>query len=507
MDSLTPTAAADRLAEVHEDLARAARQGLDQRAWFELAHATAEMAAVRALLRRADQDRLTEGAALVLAAESIPEIEMRLSRVGLLPAPRTPLPPVPGEIIDALAGALPEPQLPEELAMVRDTFRRFAEAEIAPIASDIHRRNLDIPERLISGLAELGAFGMSIPERYGGTASGGAEDVLAMLIATEELSRASLGAGGSLITRPEIIARAVLAGGTEEQKQRILPDIASGALMGAVAVTEPDYGSDVANLATAATYDGTHWRISGTKTWCTFAGRADVLAVLARTDPDRARGHRGLSLLLVPKPPQPGESFRIERDGGTIEGRAIDTLGYRGMHSFEVRFEGFPAAEIVGGEEGLGQGFYLQMAGFENGRIQTAARAVGVMRAAREAALAYAEGRRVFGQRLVEYELTRTKLATMAATIEGARELAFEAATALSQARAPLEASLAKFYACRAAESVTREAMQLHGGMGYAEEYPVSRYFVDARVLSIFEGAEETLALRVIAKGLAQYLD
>jgi (2S)-methylsuccinyl-CoA dehydrogenase len=505
MHVLTLTALEERLSQVQAHLQRAADAAHDQRSLFELVHATATMAATRALVRLAVNEPTSEAAALVLGYEALPEIGLRLARAGMGVA-LDPLPPIATETLAEVAHDLSGPVLADELAMVRDTFRRFAESEIAPIASEIHRRNLDIPEHLITGLAELGAFGMSVPEAYGGTATGGSEDMLAMLVATEELSRASLGAGGSLITRPEIIARALLAGGTEEQKQRLLPQIASGELMGAVAVTEPDYGSDVAHLTTTATHNGGRWRVSGTKTWCTFAGRADVLAVLARTDPNRDLGHRGLSLLLVPKPRQAGEAFRVEADGGVLEGRAIDTLGYRGMHSFEVRFDGFPAAEVVGGDAGLGRGFYLQMAGFENGRIQTAARAVGLMRAAHEAALAYAEHRRVFDERLVDYDLARAKLAAMAATIKGARQLAFEAARAMAESRASLEASLAKLYACRAAEWVTREAMQLHGGMGYAEEYPVSRYFVDARVLSIFEGAEETLALRVIAKGLPQYL-
>jgi (2S)-methylsuccinyl-CoA dehydrogenase len=396
--------------------------------------------------------------------------------------------------------------LGEDLELVAETFRRVAVEKIAPVADDIHRQNLDIPESILDQLAQIGAFGLSIPEQFGGSSNESAEDLIAMLVATEELSRASLGAGGSLITRPEILAKALLAGGTEEQKQRFLPELASGELMGAVAVTEPDYGSDVAHITTTATPADGGWRISGTKTWCTFAGRAEILAVLARTDPDRSLGHRGLSLFFVDKARAEGESFRYESNGGVIEGRAIPTLGYRGMHSFEVSFDNVfvPASQLIGESSGLGRGFYLQMAGFENGRIQTAARAVGVMGAAYDAARAYATTRSVFGQPLINYQLSKAKLAKMAATLQAGRQLTYATARLLAQHQGSLEASMAKAYTCRAAEWVTREGMQLHGGMGYAEEYTISRYFVDARVLSIFEGAEETLALKVIARGLAR---
>lgn len=249
------------------------------------------------------------------------------------------------------------------------------------------------------------------------------------------------------------------------------------------------------------------------KTWCTFAARADVLLLLARTDPDRSRSHRGLSLFLVPKPQADGHGFLFTQEpgadgrpggAGRMEGRAIDTLGYRGMHSYEVAFEDWfvPEANLVGGTNGLGKGFYLQMQGFENGRLQTAARALGVMQAAYEAALDYARNRVVFGEPIVEYQLTRAKLAKMAVLIQASRQFSYEVARLMSKGEGTLEASMIKAYVCRAAEWVTREALQIHGGMGYAEEFPVSRYFVDARVLSIFEGADETLCLKVIARRL-----
>jgi (2S)-methylsuccinyl-CoA dehydrogenase len=320
-----------------------------------------------------------------------------------------------------------------------------------------------------------------------------------MVVATEELSRGSLGVGGSLVTRPEILAKAILAGGTEEQKSAWLPRIASGELMVSVAVTEPDYGSDSANIKTSARRDGDLWRLSGVKTWCTFAGRADLMMVLARTDPDRSKAHRGLSLFVVEKPAFPGHEFAL--DG--MEGRAIDTIGYRGMHSYEVAFDGFPvpAANLIGEE---GRGFYYQMTAFANGRLQTAARAVGLMQAAYEAALRYARERVVFGKPLFDYGLTRAKLTRMAALIQGCRQFSLAVAHLLAKGggEGELEASMVKLYACRAAEWVAREAQQIHGGMGYAEEYAVSRYFVDARVLPIFEGAEEVLALKVIARRL-----
>ncbi len=298
-----------------------------------------------------------------------------------------------------------------------------------------------------------------------------------------------------------------MKGGTEEQKQRWLPRIASGELLVGVMVTEPDYGSDVAHLTVTATPVDGGYRINGVKTWATFAGRADLVMLLARTDPDRAAGHRGLSLFVVDKEPAPGVAFSFEQPGGgRLEGRAIDTIGYRGMHSFEVVFEDWfvPAENLVGEAAGLGQGFYLQMEGFENGRLQTAARAVGLMQAAFEAGLAYAQDRQVFGRPVFDYQLTRAKLARMAALIQAGRQFSYAVARRMGAGEGTLEASMVKAYVCRAAEWVTREAMQLHGGMGYAEEFPVSRYFVDARVLSIFEGADETLCLRVIAPRLAE---
>ncbi len=406
--------------------------------------------------------------------------------------------------VAAAASLRADAGLADDLGLVADTFRRFAAEQIAPRAEHIHRTDADIPDDLIAGVAELGCFGLSIPEAYGGFASGTQDDQLAMVIATEELSRASLGAGGSLITRPEILARALEAGGTEEQKRRWLPSIASGETLCAVAVTEPDHGSDVAGLKVAATPVEGGWMLNGTKTWCTFAGKAEALMVLARTDPDPSAGHRGLSILIVEKPADAGHAFRHGVDGGVLEGRAIPTLGYRGMHSFEVSFTDWfvPEANLIGGEDGLGRGFYLQMAGFENGRIQTAARAVGVMDRAFELATDYATERSVFGAPLIDTQLTQVKLGLMNAVIWASRQYTYEVARRLARSEGALDAAMAKAFVCKWAEWVTRESLQIHGGMGYAEEYEISRLFVDARVLSIFEGADETLCLKLIARRL-----
>jgi (2S)-methylsuccinyl-CoA dehydrogenase len=419
--------------------------------------------------------------------------------------------------VAALASDAGPRHLDADFELVQDAFRRFAEDKIRPVAEHVHRDNDDIPDDIISGLAEMGGFGLSIPAEYGGFSEGGESEYLGMVVATEELSRGSLGVGGSLITRPEILTRALLAGGTEEQKQAWLPRLASAEVMAAVAVTEPDYGSDVAGVKVTATPRDGGWLINGVKTWCTFGARADVLMLLARTDPDRSKTHRGLSMFVVPKPRGDGHGFELVQaagdgggsgapGGGKMEGRPIDTIGYRGMHSYEIAFDSWwvAAENQVGLDDGLGRGFYYQMAGFENGRLQTAARAVGVMQAAFEEARQYAADRVVFGRPIAEYQLTQAKLGRMAVLIQAARQFAYEVAKMMGRGEGLLEASMVKAYVCKAAEWVTREAMQIHGGFGYAEEYPVSRYFVDARVLSIFEGADETLCLKVIARRLVE---
>ena len=410
-----------------------------------------------------------------------------------------------GTEILARKGDLGPVVLPEATRMMRDTFERFAREVVAPQAEAIHREDLTIPDDIIEGLKALGCFGLSVPERFGGLLPDDREDTLGMIVATEALSKASLGAAGSLITRPEILARALLAGGTEEQKSHWLPRIAAGDPLVAISVTEPGTGSDVASVALRATRCEGGWRLNGAKTWCTFAGKAELILVLARTDPDPKAGHRGLSLFLVEKPGTNAHEFAHRSPGGgEMSGRAIATLGYRGMHSYEMFYDDFfvPDSHVLGGEAGLGKGFYYQMRGFSGGRIQTAARATGLMEAAFEAALRYSEDRTVFGQSVSRYGLSKVKLARMAMALQSARMLTLEVGRLLDAGEGQMEASLVKLYACRAAETVCREALQLHGGMGYAEETAVSRYFVDARVLSIFEGAEETLALKVVGRAL-----
>lgn len=486
---------------------------------YDLAHAAAQVETARALLEYGAKGDVEARITCAFTADMAHDVMSRLAGReadwgsqpgalnGALPFMSSFRDP---EFLASLAETQGLRHRDGEMEMVGDTFRSFAEKVIKPHAEHVHRTNDDVPEEIVQGLAEMGAFGLSVPAEYGGFSEGGSNEYIGMVVATEELSRVSLGIGGSLITRPEILARALETGGTEEQKQHWLPQLASAEVMNAVAVTEPDYGSDVAGVkVTAASVEG-GWLINGVKTWCTFGARADVLMLLARTDPDRSRTHRGLSMFIVPKERGDGHGFTQTQDnahgGGKMEGRPIDTIGYRGMHSYEIALENWfvPSENLIGGEAGLGRGFYYQMAGFENGRLQTAARAVGVMQAALEEARQYAEDRKVFGQSVGDYQLNAAKLGRMAATVQGARQFSYDIARQVAGGEGRLEAALLKAYVCKAAEWVTREAMQIHGGMGYAEEYTVSRLWVDARVLSIFEGADEVLCLRVIAKQLVE---
>jgi (2S)-methylsuccinyl-CoA dehydrogenase len=389
----------------------------------------------------------------------------------------------------------------------REAFEDFAKNQVVPHAEHVHRNDDLIPEEIIQGLRDMGCFGLCIPEKFGGIQPDDKPDNISMLVVTEELSRGSLGLAGSLITRPEILSKALLKGGTQEQKDRYLPRIASGELMGGIMVTEPNYGSDVAGISVTAKEVEGGYVINGVKTWCTFAGYATLLLILCRTESDPSLKHKGLSILLAEKPSFTGhEFFHKQEGGGTIQGKAIGTIGYRGMHSFEVSFEEFfvPKNNLLGEEEGRGKGFYYQMEGFAGGRIQTAARANGVMQASMEAAFRYAQERKVFSKPIFDYNLTKYKIAKMAMIIQASRQYTNYVAKLLDEHKGQMEATLIKFYASKIAEWVAREAMQIHGGMGYAEEYAVSRYYVDARVFSIFEGAEEVMALRVIAKDLLE---
>ena len=528
----SPTPDLTRAAEATELARRVVEQGVrtlaalggpdDQQVLaYDLAHSAAAVETARSLN---DYSRKGNTEALItcaFVADMLHEVSARLlGREDMWGVEKNPLADAhefmttfrEPEFLASLAFTAGPRHLEDEFEMVQDTFRSFATKVIAPHAEHVHRHNADVPEEIISGLSELGAFGLSVPSEYGGFSEGGDGEYMANCIATEELSRASLGIGGSLITRPEILTRALVNGGTEAQKQEWLTKLATAEVMAAVAVTEPDYGSDVANLTTMAV-KGTNeagvegYVINGVKTWCTFAARANVLMLLARTDPDRSKTHRGLSLFIVPKPQGEAHGFMFKQPGGgKMEGRPIDTIGYRGMHSYEIAIENWfvPADHLIGEESGLGKGFYYQMSGFENGRLQTAARAVGVMQAAYESAVEYANNRKVFGHNIAEYQLTQVKLGRMAVITQASRQFSYSVAKLMGKGQGQMEASMVKAYVCKAAEWVSREAMQIHGGFGYAEEYSVSRLFVDARVLSIFEGAEETLCLKVIARRLVE---
>ncbi|HUI26729.1 MAG TPA: acyl-CoA dehydrogenase family protein [Candidatus Kryptonia bacterium] len=390
--------------------------------------------------------------------------------------------------------------------MTRDSVRQFAESEVAPIAEPIHHHDDLIPDSLIAKMAELGFFGMSVPEEFGGGGMGN----LPMIITTEELSRCSLAAAGSLITRPEILTKALLKGGTDVQKQQWLARIASGELMVGISVTEPDTGSDVASVkcrADAAEIGGQKgYVINGAKAWCTFAGRANVLALLARTDPDLKKGARGLSLFIVPKDSFPGHEFEMKQaSGGVLHGKADRTPGYRGMHSFTLSFDNYfvPAENLVGEQSGLNKGFYLQMNGFAAGRLQTGGRATGVSQAALERTAEYANDRKQFGQPIGNFQLTQHKLGRMATHIMAGRQLTYAAALAMDENESiALEPAMAKLFASDVAVWVTQEGQLVHGGWGYAEEFAISRYVVDAQVLPIFEGVKPILELKVIARNL-----
>lgn len=391
----------------------------------------------------------------------------------------------------------------EDAMALRESTRRFARTVVAPRAEEIHRNDLLVPEEFIRGMADLGYFGMSIPEEYGGVGMSN----LMMVVATEELSAASLATAGSLITRPEILTKALLNGGTDGQKREWLPRIASGDLMVAISVTEPNVGSDVASVTCRADETEGGYLINGAKAWCTFAGRADIIALLARTDPDSAKGHKGLSLFIVEKDRFGGHEFEVvQPGGGRITGKADATLGYRGMHSYTLQFDGYfvPAGRLVGGEAGLGKGFYLQMGGFAAGRLQTGGRAVGLAQASLSAAIAYANERPQFGQPIAEFQNTRYEIGCMACALEAARQLSYRAAVAMDAGakNASVLAAMAKLYASRVAVDVSQRAQLLHGGWGYAEEYAISRYVVDALVLPIFEGVEPILEMKVIGRGI-----
>lgn len=411
-----------------------------------------------------------------------------LQAIGFDPATRLAL---SGRVLEGDLGATGIED--ETLLLIQDQFDRFAADHVLPQAQQWHLDDALIPETVIDDLAELGLFGMTIPEAWGGLGL----DKLTMCIATERLSAASLGVG-SLGTRAEIAGELIAQGGTEAQKARFLPGIASGAILPTAVFTEPDIGSDLAHLKTRAARDGAVYRVTGAKTWITHGARADLMTLLVRTDPDKP-DHRGLSMLLAEKPrgtvedpfPAPG-----------MAGSEISTLGYRGMKEYDIGFDGFevPAENLLGGVEG--EGFRQLMATFEAARIQTAARAVGVAENALRVAADYAQQRRQFGKPLSDFPRVSDKLAMMVAELVAARQLTLRAARIKDQGRrSDVEAGMAKLLAARVAWANADSALQIHGGAGYAEVSPISRILVDARILNIFEGAAEIQA-HVIARGL-----
>ena len=383
--------------------------------------------------------------------------------------------------------------LDETLTAIRDQMRKFADSEVVPRAQEWHRSNRYIPLEIIAQMSELGVFGLTIPEAYGGLGLGKES----MCVVSEELARGYIGVG-SLGTRNEIAAELILAGGTEAQKTEWLPKLASGEVLPTAVFTEPNTGSDLASLRTRAVREGDTYKVSGNKTWITHPVRADLMTLLVRTNPQES-GHRGLSMLLAPKPRGTDEN-PFPATGMT--GTEIEVLGYRGMKEYEIAFDAFevPAANLLGGVEGLG--FKQLMQTFESARIQTAARAIGVAQAAMEQALAYAQQRQQFGQPIINFPRVSDKLAMMATEIMIARQLTYFAARQKdSGRRCDLEAGMAKLLAARVAWAAADNAVQIHGGNGFALEFPVSRLLCDARILSIFEGAAEIQA-QVIARRL-----
>ena len=381
--------------------------------------------------------------------------------------------------------------LDEELDMIRDQFRRYAVEKVEPFAHDWHLKNELIPIGIIDELAEMGVFGLTIPEEYGGFGLSKAS----MCVVSEELSRGYIGVG-SLGTRTEIAAELILAGGTEEQKQKWLPALASAEKLPTAVFTEPNTGSDLGALRTRAVKDGDDYKVTGNKTWITHASRTHVMTMLARTDPDTT-DYKGLSMFLAEK--TPGDcAIPFPTDGMT--GGEIEVLGYRGMKEYELAFDNFhvDGANLLGGTEG--KGFKQLMETFESARIQTAARAVGVACSALDVAMQYAVDRKQFGKSLIEFPRVASKLAMMAVEIMVTRQLTYFSAFEKDQGRrCDVEAGMAKLLGARVAWAAADNGLQIHGGNGFALEYKISRILCDARILNIFEGAGEIQA-QVIAR-------
>lgn len=385
--------------------------------------------------------------------------------------------------------------LDDTFEMIRDQFHAFAEDKVIPHAHEWHLKDELIPMELVTELGDLGVFGLTIPEEFGGAGLG----KTAMCVVSEELSRAWIGVG-SLATRSEIAAELILTGGTAAQREEWLPKIAAAEILPTAVFTEPNTGSDLGSLRTRAVRDGDRYVVTGNKTWITHAARADVMTLLVRTDPDTT-DYRGLSMLLAPK--LRGDDAEPFPTAG-MSGGEIGVIGYRGMKEYEIGFDGFtvPAANLLGGVEG--QGFKQLMATFESARIQTAARAIGVAQRGLELGLNYALDRKQFGGPIFGFPRVANKLAMMAAEIMGVRQLTYFAARQKDEGkRCDLEAGMAKLVAARIAWAAADNALQIHGGNGFAMEYEVSRVLADARILNIFEGAGEIQA-QVIARRLLE---
>ncbi|MCI2399716.1 acyl-CoA dehydrogenase family protein [Aliiroseovarius subalbicans] len=383
--------------------------------------------------------------------------------------------------------------LDEELEMIREQFRRYADDRVVPNAHDWHLKDDFIPMEIIEELAEMGVFGLTIPEEFGGLGLTKAS----MVVVSEELSRGYIGVG-SLGTRSEIAAELILAGGTDAQKENWLPKLSSGEILPTAVFTEPNTGSDLGSLRTRAVKVGDDYEVTGNKTWITHAARTHVMTLLARTDPD-STDHRGLSMFLAEKTPG-DDANPFPTDGMT--GGEIEVLGYRGMKEYELAFDGFKVKgeNLLGGEEG--QGFKQLMKTFEAARIQTAARAIGVAQNALEVGMQYAEDRKQFGKSLINFPRVSGKLAMMAVEIMVARQLTYFSAWEKDHdQRCDLEAGMAKLLGARVAWACADNALQIHGGNGFALEYQISRILCDARILNIFEGAAEIQA-QVIARRL-----
>jgi (2S)-methylsuccinyl-CoA dehydrogenase len=388
-----------------------------------------------------------------------------------------------------------DPGLDETMTMIREQFFRFAQEKVAPHAHQWHLKDELIPLDVIAEMSALGVFGLTIPEEFGGAGL----SKTAMCVVSEELSRGYIGVG-SLGTRSEIAAELIISGGTKDQREHWLPLIASGAKLPTAVFTEPNTGSDLGSLRTRAEKHGDQYRVIGNKTWITHAARADLMTLLVRTDPS-TKDYRGLSMFLAEKP-RGTDSNPFPAKG--MSGGEIKVLGYRGMKEYEIAFDGFevPAANLLGREEG--QGFKQLMQTFESARIQTAARAVGVAQSALDLGLKYAMERQQFGRAIIGFPRVRDKLAMMAVEIVVARQLAYHAAREKDEGRrCDLEAGMAKLLAARVAWASADNALQIHGGNGFALEFEISRVLCDARILNIFEGAAEIQA-QVIARRLLE---